>query len=137
MRKNDVFVEAGRDCDKAQKLIDLLYRKSHIGMYRCQPVNTPAVDFNTDLTGIDSDYPRSGHPSTTQSHANLKESPTRNNFVHLDRAAAVVQASKATPNNRHYMTRTARRTMTTPRHSHPARPPNIPRMMMTTQAMMH
>lgn len=102
MHKKDVFFVTGRVCDKAQKLIDHLYRNTHIGMYKSQPVSTMAIDFNIYLTRIDSDCPLSGHPSTTPSHVNLKESPTQNHSVHPDRAAAVAQASKATTSIKHY-----------------------------------
>lgn len=44
MHKNDVYVESGRYCDKAQKLIDLLYRDTHIEMGKYTPIYTKLVD---------------------------------------------------------------------------------------------
>ena len=46
-RMNDVYVERGRSCDKAQKLVDLLFRKDHIGSDGSEDDDTPPLSLNT------------------------------------------------------------------------------------------
>lgn len=108
LRRHDVYVETGRTQDKAQKLIDILYRESHRGMDDTPKTVRPA-DTILDLTrpspaSLSIDPPSSTLPVRDAPIAlaiNNAAGGKLRNHVHPDRVANINKhdASSSLPSN--------------------------------------